>query len=90
MMTKIKNAHCFFDQEIGGWTVSCDDAEGRQYYRTDLKLSMCIASGLARKINERGTINADLWQCHVPYGSVAWELEGHEQRQIEDERYGYC
>ena len=90
LLIKIENAEASYNGDMNSWTVYCNDAEGRQYYRTDLKLALHVANDLAKKVNERGTINADLWACHVPYGSEAWEIEGCEQRQIEDERFGYC
>jgi hypothetical protein len=90
MLIKIENAEAYLNESGMDWSVTCCDSVGRQYYRTDLKLELHVAIDLAKKVNERGIINADLWACHVPYGSDAWLLDGYEERQIEDERFGYC
>lgn len=88
MQITVKNAEAYLAD--GKWTVTCADAQGRQYYLINAGLSKCIAEGLAVKVNARGAINADLWNCYVPYGTDAWLLDGCEERQIEDERFGFC
>lgn len=90
MQVKIKNAEAYLNESGMDWTITCSDSVGRQYYLKDATMSRFMARALAAKVDAKGEINMDLWICHVPYGSVAWELEGHEQRQIEDERFGYC
>ena len=90
MQVKIADAEAYLNESGMDWTVTCGDNVGRQYYLRGAKMSRFMARALADKVNAKGEINADLWICYVPYGSVAWEIEGHEQRQIEDERFGYC
>jgi hypothetical protein len=92
-LAQITTATAFFDDD--GWAVEARDKDGRIFYRSNpdaspLHMSKAIASGLAAKVKERGNINLAYWSCHVPYGSAAWLLDGYEQRQIEDERDGYC
>lgn len=90
MQVKIQNARPYLNESNTDWTITCNDSVGRQYYLEDATMSLFMARALAAKVNARGEINMDLWICHVPYGSEAWLLDGHELRQIEDERFGYC
>ena len=90
MQIKIKNAAQYLNADCNTWTVTCNDAHGREYYLADAALALFAAKDLAAKVNIKGEINADLWICHVPYGTDAWLLDGCEDRQIEDERFEYC
>jgi hypothetical protein len=89
MQIKIENAEPYLNADATSWTVTCNDAQGREYYLADATLELINARALAAKVNAKGQINVDLWLCHVPYGTSAWLLDGCEQRQIEDERFGY-
>ena len=90
MEVKIENAYPVRNEADSGFTVMALDADGRQYYLQDIAVAFDRADRLADKVKERAFINLDLWFCHVPYGTTAWLLDGMEQRQIEDERFGYC
>jgi hypothetical protein len=90
MQVKTSNAAPCLNPNGTNWTIACSDAQGRQYWLADATLPLINARALAAKVNAKGEINADLWLCHVPYGTDAWLLDGHEDRQIEDERFGYC
>ena len=46
------------------------------------------AVSFASKIEDRGYLDVNLWDCRIPYGSNAWISDGMEQRTIEDERNG--
>ena len=62
-------------------------------YDTPEQLDEAIVSragGFLRCSWKGGSIDPDLWNCYTPYGTNAWLLDGHEERQIEDERFGYC
>jgi len=86
---KIKEAQVIFDEIHKGFSVMATDAAGRQYYLQDAPLPYTKADRLTKRVEQRGAINPDLWVCHIPYGSQAWLIDGMEQRQIEDERFGY-
>ena len=70
------------------YDVTCSDAAGRQYWRNVHSTDFEAMMRLAGKVTERGYINSEHWGCHVPYGTFAWELEGMEQRLVQDERDG--
>jgi len=53
-------------------------------------LPLWSAEALLAKVKARGSVDVNLWICHAPYGTDAWLLDGNEERQIEDERFGYC
>jgi len=73
-----------------GWTIQAHDAEGREYYLANVALPLWSAESLLAKVKARGSVDVNLWLCHAPYGTDAWLLDGNEERQIEDERFGYC
>lgn len=68
--------------------VTCTDRQGRQYWREVHSKDLDAMDRLAQKVNKCGEINNQLWACYVPYGSTAWDIEGHEydlvQREKED------
>jgi len=41
---------------------------------------------LAQKVNKCGEINNQFWACYVPYGSTAWDIEGHEYDLVQREK----
>ena len=71
------------------------DAQGREYtlltpegvIRTFSRATE--ARRFEAKVAAKGEINANLWSCRAPYGTEAWLIDGEEQRQIEDERWGW-
>jgi hypothetical protein len=71
------------------------DADGREYTLLDphsgrpLDVPTFIGLVIARDATEAGEIEAERWACRIPYGSNAWLIEGCEDRQIEDERWGW-
>lgn len=85
----IKTVQLVYNDIAGGWILMTTDGAGREYYLRDAVLPYAKACMLEKKVNQRGTINPDLWDCHTPYGTRAWLIDGMEQRQIEDERFGY-
>lgn len=60
------------------YDVTCSDAAGRQYWRNVHSTDFEAMMRLAGKVTERGYINSEHWDCHVPYGSTAWDLDGEE------------
>jgi hypothetical protein len=71
------------------YDVMCCDAVGRQYWRNVHSTDFDAMLRLADKINERGYINSEHWECHVPYGSTAWDLDGHEFLLVQRESPNY-
>lgn len=82
--------------DIGDGTdcIMAYDSEGREYTLLtpdgDIRTFAYArdARRLEAKVAAKGQINADLWACRAPYGTLAWLIDGEEQRQIEDERWG--
>ena len=76
------------------WVVQAWDAKGREYTLGDATypirpLSFDRATAVVEKVKIAGKINRDLWSMRVPYGTDAWLEDGMEDRQIEDEKFGY-
>lgn len=84
---KIKRVQVAQSGIDGAWSVMATDAAGREYYFEPMPYRKAVT--LAERVEKRGAINPDLWDCHIPYGTLAWLTDGMEQRQIEDERFGY-
>lgn len=99
MTTRIKIAAAdvtFFEDRDGQslWLVQASDADGREYTLGDEKfplrpLPLHVAQRVAEKVKAAGDIDENLWSCRVPYGTNAWLIDGMEERQIADERFGY-
>ncbi len=71
------------------FVVVVGDKEGREYTRQDVNfINRDRAVSFASKIEDRGYLDVNLWDCRIPYGSNAWISDGMEQRTIEDERNG--
>lgn len=90
MQIAITSAQICATHDGQAYTILANDKDGRQYYLTDDALPFHRAMNLLKRVKLAGEINANLWDCHVPYGTAAWLLDGMEERQIEDERFGYC
>ena len=72
------------------FVVIVTDRQGREYTRSDVNfINRDNAIKFADTIKARGYLNADLWNCRIPYGSEAWDLDGMEERTIQDERAGF-
>lgn len=66
------------------------DKEGREYTRPDVNfIDPEKAKTFAAKIEERGFLDGNLWNCRIPYGSNAWISDGMEERTYWDERNGF-
>ena len=90
MQIAITNAQVYVTHDGQGYTILANDKDGRRYYLADVELPLGRAMHLLERVKLAGKINIDLWHCEVPYGTAAWLLDGMEERQIEDERFGYC
>jgi len=84
---KIKMVQVGGGERVSDFVVMATDSAGRQYYFEPLPYRKAVI--LAERVEQRGSINPELWDRHIPYGTVAWLIDGMEQRQIEDERFGY-
>lgn len=71
------------------YDVTCSDAAGRQYSRNVHSTDFEAMMRLAGKVTERGYINSEHWDCHVPYGSTAWDLDGEEYYLVLRENPNY-
>ena len=90
MRHEINDARIAYNEYETGYTVIAYDKDGRQFDLIDAAFSYIRAEKLAAKVKERGSIDPNLWNCYTPYGTNAWLLDGNEERQLEDERFGYC
>ena len=90
MRHEINDARITLNEYETGYTVIAYDKDGRQFDLIGAAFSYIRAEKLAAKVKERGSIDPDLWSYYAPYGTNAWLLDGHEERQLEDERFGYC
>jgi hypothetical protein len=78
------------------WTVTGSDKYGYEYticdeYHAFRALPFRAALKLVEAIKAAGcVINENHWLCRAPYGTEAWLMDGMEERDIEDERFGYC
>ena len=90
-MVKIKVDYAQVTMDFGDrWVVMVSDEQGREYSRSDVNfIEHDNAVAFRDRIKERGYLNAELWDCRVPYGTEAWLSDGMEQRTIEDERHGF-
>ena len=76
------------------WVVQAWDAKGREYTLGDATypirpLPFERAAAVVKRVKLAGKINPDLWSMRAPYGTDAWLEDGMEDRQIEDEKFGY-
>lgn len=78
---------CDFPQD--NYVVICSDDVGRQYDMGHLELNRAQAGHLADRVRATGTIDPDLWIAYAPYGTEEWYEDGHDIRDLEDERHGY-
>ena len=98
MKVKVKNIRVFVienDAHIG-YGITANDRYGREYSLLDgdngyRVMSYVKSEMVIDKIKAAGSmISMDHWAVHIPYGTEAWLMDGMEERQIEDERFGYC
>lgn len=92
-LTKIKTASVASYGD-GLWAIEAHDAAGREYTLLDQDgfvrtIPYDRAVEVANAVKAKGTIDGNLWSYRIPYGTAAWLSEGMEERQIEDERFGY-
>ena len=84
-----------FFPEYKGFSIMGTDKQGREYVLSDgdgfvRVMSYTKADMVMDAIKAAGyMINPEHWGVRAPYGTEAWLLEGMEERQIEDERFGY-
>jgi hypothetical protein len=90
MQIAITNAQVCATHDGQAYTILAGDQDGRQYYLAEVALPYRRAVDLLGRVKQAREININLWHCHVPYGTAAWLIDGMEERQIEDERFGYC
>lgn len=83
----IKDVQVTGTLNVSEFAVLAVDSAGREYCFWDTEMRYVKAVAVAQGVKRRGTINPDFWICRVPYGVVAWELDGLELRQVEDEFY---
>lgn len=89
MRHEINDARICYNGDETGFTVIAYDKDGRRFDLIGAAFSYDRAEKLAAKVKDRGSIDPNLWNCYAPYGTDAWMLDGMEERQIEDERFGY-
>lgn len=92
MKVKLKSVN--IEPEAEGFVVSGSDQDGRKYWLAEggslLVLGYAEAAEIVRDIKDWGFLIDDAeWLVHAPYGTEAWLLDGQEQRQIEDEAFGF-
>jgi len=90
MKWKIDSANVWYDEAAKNFGVTARDAQGRIFYLMNVALPLQKAISLSDRVRDRGEIDLNLWHVHIPYGTEAWLTDGMEQRQIEDEREGFC
>lgn len=92
MKEQIKNTHVtrYTYPKSGNevFVVMTTDMDGRDYYHPHDFTNRDDAVKFVSKVSERGFIQSELWECHVPYGSKAYILDGHEERMRQDELDG--
>jgi len=98
MQVKVKNVRIFFVDCVphSGFGIMANDQDGREYVLLDSAgdhrvMSYVKADMVVDKIKAAGhMVCLEHWDVRAPYGTQAWLIDGMEQRQIEDERFGYC
>ena len=91
----LTNAYAAFFED-DRWVVQGADADGREYTLLDADNGIRLLAGheaqaVVVKIKQAGLrINSIFWSVRAPYGTRAWLIDGMEERQIEDECFGYC
>ena len=98
MKVQVKNIRVFFIEHAShsGFGIMANDRFGYEYvlidsdgdYRT---MSYVKADMIVDKIKAAGNmVSPEHWSVRAPYGTEAWLMDGMEDRQLEDERFGYC
>lgn len=92
---RLEKVKILFVEEGPGFIVIGHDAAGREYTLLDeagdyRMMSYVAADMVIDRIKAAGgIISLEHWSCRAPYGTNAWLIDGMEERQIEDERFGY-
>ena len=97
MKAQVKNIRIFFVDYAAnnGFGIMANDRDGREYVLLDSDggyrvMSYVCADKVVAKIKAAGcVVSVEHWDVRAPYGTQAWLIDGMEQRQIEDERFGY-
>lgn len=89
MKIKVIHIRSIYDEDRDLYEITANDMQGRQYLLRGVALPFLRAQTLIAKIARAGEINVELWDCRTPYGTEAWLLDGCEEREMEDERFGY-
>jgi len=97
MQVQVKNVHSVFVDYApqSGFGIMAHDSDGREYVLLDSDgdyrvMSYVKADMVVDRIKAAGhMISLEHWSVRTPYGTQAWLIDGMEQRQIEDERFGY-
>jgi hypothetical protein len=97
MKVQVKNVRIFFVDYApnSGFGIMANDRDGREYVLLDSDgghrvMSYVCADKVVGKIKAAGhVVSVEHWDVRAPYGTQAWLIDGMEQRQIEDERFGY-
>lgn len=98
MRVQLKNIRIFFVDYAtqSGFGIMANDSDGREYVLLDSDgdhrvMSYVKADMVVDRIKAAGhMVSSEHWDVRAPYGTQAWLIDGMEQRQIEDERFGYC
>lgn len=97
MKVQVKNVRAFFVEHAShsGFGIMASDRFGYEYVLADSHgdfrvMSYVKADMIIDKIKAAGNmVSPDHWLVRAPYGTEAWLMDGMEDRQIEDERFGY-
>lgn len=89
----VQLVHVYYDDSQADhsmfWVVG-SDADGREYTRFAEDADLCQEriDTLAKRNNVIDRDELAEWDVRAPYGTRAWEFDGCEEREIEDERDG--
>lgn len=100
-MVKVKNVRIEFVEageiaQHAGFIIMASDRDGYEYVLSDgdgwPRVMSYVKSDMVVSDIKRADcmINPEHWGIRAPYGTRAWMLDGMEEREIEDERFGYC
>lgn len=79
--TKVNDVH---------YAVMGYDGAGREYCHVRMDLTRHQAYRLVNNLTAAGgKVDIQHWHVRTPYGTQAWLEDGCEQREIEDERFGW-
>jgi hypothetical protein len=98
MKVQVKNIQIFFIEHAShsGFGIMANDRFGYEYVLIDSDgdyrvMSYVKADMMVDNIKAAGNmVSPEHWSVRAPYGAEAWLMDGIENRQLEDERFGYC